>query len=400
MTTAVLLVDGPNEVRPKVVLGVKEGKVRGRCYLCGDEAYTLDEANQTIFPFLTGPSGVLSFNSEAGRPEKICWKCAFIGKFPPVNGFYLSTRQRDSLFAFFPYSSSFEKMCDVYRSLRDIEYIDPNYYQNFQHPLHVGKATGGFFQRPFEVAFAFFYTLYRKLLVYTEGNADSADVVFDWEKMFDITLSKAPLEFIILHAEKKGDAWIGKMVWPFRDSVYFFRLMNALEDAGVNINDVMRLLIDFSQTKNENKTLVRNRVCERILKKKTALQLVESHAFSADVNYIKPLLDFETAYEPIIRMEDEMKREEQEAAVTLGKRVGMAVGTEGKKGDLFALRKVRKKVDFLNELNRLQFKYDLSVPPDVYGGKLTDENFVEFKQFCMLAALNSFNAKQHPKGGT
>ena len=87
-----------------------------------------------------------------------------------------------------------------------------------------------------------------------------------------------------------------------------------------------------------------------------------------------------------------MTIEEQEAAVTLGKRIGMVVGKEGKKGDLFALRKARRKTDFLNELNRLQFKCKLTVPPDVYEGKLTDKNFMEFKQFCMIAALNSFHA--------
>ena len=118
------------------------------------------------------------------------------------------------------------------------------------------------------------------------------------------------------------------------------------------------------------------------------------------MQFIKPLFELVVNYEPIIRMENDMTPEEQEAAVTLGKRIGVAAGEEGKrgKGDLFSLRKVRKKVDFLSELNRLQFKYDIAIPPDVYGGKLTDRNFMEFKGFCMLAALNSFNAK-HASGG-
>jgi len=34
---------------------------------------------------------------------------------------------------------------------------------------------------------------------------------------------------------------------------------------------------------------------------------------------------------------------------------------------------------------------ELVIPNDVYEGKLTDKNFIEFKQFCMIAALNSFN---------
>jgi hypothetical protein len=173
----------------------------------------------------------------------------------------------------------------------------------------------------------------------------------------------------------------------------------------------MRLLIDFSTTKYEYLTLLRNRVCERVLKQKSVVSLVESHSFHTDPQYMKPLVDFVVHYEDIIRKEGGMTPEEQEAAVKLGKRIGAIVGqaakdrkgSRGNKGDLFALRKVRKKVDFLNQLNRLQFKYDLSVPPDVYDGKLTDKNYAEFKSFCMIAALNSFNAaarsgKEH-KGG-
>ena len=73
--------------------------------------------------------------------------------------------------------------------------------------------------------------------------------------------------------------------------------------------------------------------------------------------------------------------------------MAVAKSDNGKKGDLFALRKTRRKVDFLEQLNRLQFKLgsDFVVPSDVYEGKLTDDNFQEFKQFCMIAALNSYN---------
>ena len=94
-----------------------------------------------------------------------------------------------------------------------------------------------------------------------------------------------------------------------------------------------------------------------------------------------------------------MTKDEQETAVTLGKRVGMSVGKEGKKGDLYALRKTRTKTDFLEQLNRLQFKLgnSFTVPPAVYEGNLTDENFKEFKPFCMIPALNSFNAAKSYK---
>jgi len=397
VTTSGLLIDGPNMVQPNVTIPKKfSATTKGQCYLCGEDSSTLEDAGQTIFPFITGLSGLLNFNTLCSKPEKVCWKCAFIGKFVPVNGFYLS--QGDNLFAFFPYSVSFEKMLDVYKPLQDAKYEDPNLFKNFNHPLGFEKYEDGYFQKPFEVAFAFLYTLYRKVLLHQK--ADEEGSVLNWEEMCNLTISRAPLEFVVLHAESKGQTSMGKMVWQFRDSVYFFRLIENIEKSEINIKEVMRLLIDFSQ-KNDNRTIIRNKVCERILKKQSILDLIEFHVFNADMTYIKSLVEFVIKYEPIIRKEgDDMTIDAQEAAVTLGKRIGMTVAENGKKGDLFALRKARRKTDFLNELNRLQFKCRLVVPPDIYEGKLTDSNFIEFKQFCMIAALNSFYAAtQSKKGG-
>jgi hypothetical protein len=43
-------------------------------------------------------------------------------------------------------------------------------------------------------------------------------------------------------------------------------------------------------------------------------------------------------------------------------------------------------------------KYGASVTADLYNkGEAFDENFTEFKQFCMIAALNSYNAKTSDK---
>ena len=396
VTTSGLLIDGPNAVRPNVIIPRRfSGSGKGQCYLCGEGSFALEEIGQTIFPFITGSSGLLNFNTQCGKPEKVCWRCALVGKFVPVNGFYL--RQGDNLFAFFPYSVSLEKMLDVYSVLQEAKYDDPNLFKNFQHPLGFEKYADGYFQKTFEVTFAFLYTLYRKVIL--QKKAESGTDVLDFEKMCDMMISKAPIEFVVLHAEAKGQTLMGKMVWPFRDSVYYFRLMEEMEKSGMDTREVMRLLIDFSQ-KNENRTLLRNRICERILTKQSILELIEAHVFSTETTFIKPLADLAYKYEPIIRKEGDMTMDAQEAAVTLGKWIGMTVAENGKKGDLFALRKARRKTDFLNELNRLQFKCNLIVPSDIYEGKLTDSNFVEFKHFCMIAAVNSFYAKtQSQKGG-
>jgi hypothetical protein len=105
------------------------------------------------------------------------------------------------------------------------------------------------------------------------------------------------------------------------------------------------------------------------------------------------LVRFIGIYEELLHKGGGMNDKARDAAVTLGRRIGGAVAAEhGKKGNLFALRKCRTVADFLNELNRLQFRYQIAIPPAVYEGHLTDGNFEEFRGFCLLAALNTFNA--------
>lgn len=415
VTTTGLLIDGPNMVRPNVTIPKKfSAPPKGKCYLCGEDSHTLEDASQTIFPFITGTSGLLNFNTLCSKPEKVCWKCAFIGKFVPVNGFYLSNR--DNLFAFFPYSVSLEKMLDVYKPLQDAKYEDPNLFKNFRHPLGFEKDEDGYFQKPFEVAFAFLYTLYRKVLLHQ--GIDERGGILNWEEMCNLTISRAPLEFVVLHVESKGQTFMGKMVWPFRDSVYFFRLIEDMEKAGINIKEVMRLLIDFSQKNQENRTILRNKFCERILKKRTVLDIVEERVwdlvFPKDEKRTKPsnpspLVDFLYKYEKIIEKEvTNMTDEERNVAVSLGKTIGLCVSKKDNdsrskneimrdlkrlKGDLIKLKKVRKLTDFLTELERLQIKYDFSlrIPDGLLEGKLRDDNFKEFKGFCSIAAMQAYS---------
>jgi hypothetical protein len=383
VTTSGLLIDGPNAIKPKIRIKISEKKKDKHCYLCGEETENIDEANQTIFPFITGTSGVLSFNPEAGKPEKICWKCSLLGKFVPVTGFYSS--QGEHLYIFLPYSPSLEKMCDSYNVLQATKHEDPNLYRNFEHPL------GGYFQHVFETTFAFLYTLYDKL--HLPGNNEDK-FNFDMEAMLGLAFNKAPLEFHVIHTCDEGSTFAGKLVWPFKETVYFFKLIQEIEKTiDIGMKEILFYCIDFTQSKIETQTILRNKICERILKKQTILDLVEKHVFHAQLTYFKPLFDMLLVYELLIKEGELVLKEEQEAAVSLGKSIGKAVGERGKMGDLYTLRKCRRKVDFLEQLNRLQFRLGsaLYVTKEVYEGKLTDDNFPEFKQFCMIAALNSFN---------
>jgi len=389
-----LLVDGPNAIQPKVDIRVKPGKAKGYCFICGEpSSSSLGEIGGTVFPMITGSSGVRSFNSAGGSPEKVCWKCDLIGKFVPVTGFY--SMNKDTYHIYFPYSASLEKMNDVFRSLETSKIDDPTFLRNFENRL------GGYFQKPYEQFFTFLYSLYRVVMTKKVSAATDIDEEYelDYEKLFEVNLNRTPLDFVVMYTESLGDTQMGKMIWSFQESVYIFRLFDYLERNNLDLKKVMTLLVDFDQPKSESKTILRNRVCENILKKKSVVDQIEQHVFrinKSKTQNIRPLYDFVILYEKIIREGGStMDQETIDIAVSVGKTIGISIAPSGKKGkgDLFRLRKTRKPEDFLNEINRIQMKYGTRISAELYNrGQKMEENFNEFKQFCMIAALNTFNA--------
>lgn len=395
-----LLIGRPNTIYPKILddfkLGAKPAK--GTCFVCGRQSTAFGTISGTVCPTITGPDGVLSFNTCGGSPDKICWQCDFAAKFVPVNGFYLTTQNKKnetSYHVYFPYSSSLRTMHAAWRSLEGMKVRDPYHSRNFDILL------GGYYQRPFELFLAFLYSLYR--LVLTRQRADGAsedEFEFDYDKFFDLSPASAPLDFYVLFSEALGKSQMPKMIWPFQESVYVFRLFDHLEKGGIDIKSALRSLIDRDQKKDENKTLARNHVCERMLEKQPIVDLVERHVFSisrSQPTRIGSLVRMTIAYEKTVR-NDPMQQQLIDTAAKLGQTIGFSLAENSKKGksELFRLRKARTMADFLNEINRLQMRYNIAVTGDLYRmGEEIGANFAEFKQFAMIAALNIVNGAQY-----
>ena len=394
-----MLIDEPNRVRPKVIIQVQEPSRKSTrktspCFLCGGTSSKMEKMNQTIFPFMTGESGVLSFFSTTRGATHVCWRCSFIGKFVPVNGFYIQSGDR--MHMFFPFAPNLCKMNDVYNRLIGITEWEPNFYRNIDQRL------GGYFTHPSEMAFAFLHRVYAELT--TEDELNEEDPFEDEEfqqEISNLAFKDAPLSFFIISTEQKGQIQMPTQVRLYDDLVYLFRLFRHLRKKNMRWKSIAQNMLDFTAVKDDNKSLKRNRMLDAVLTKQSILKQAETFAFHvnrSENRYIAPLVEFTTQYETLLFGGNKMEKEALDAAVALGRRIGAAVAKEsGKKGNLFSLRKCRKLSDFLNELNRLQFRFNVVIPPAVYEGHLTDANFEEFKGFCLLAGLNAFNAGTAPK---
>ena len=403
------------------------------------------EAKETAFPLMGGSRSFIDGNSNWPR---LGWKADFVGKFVPAVAFYY--QQGDDLHVFFPESSDLKRTNALVETLSSMIQLDPNLYRNFD--LAFGNRKLAFmFRGRSEVALAF---LHRALVELSRednvaherariaaqearsqlepeardetddpetAETDDPEAWVSAQEVFRIVEQQGHVGFAVVSAAKKGNVWMARDFWSVRDVVYLARLfdrMQSIEEVAPGQNRMVcspkkffTTLVDF-EAKDEGRTLVRDRVCGAILRRESVLALLEQHAFhinphteAGKARWVRPLLDFVTLYEVERHKGTPMEETYQKMVKTatwLGGEIGKAVADKVKdkeenesrgraRGSLFRLRKTRTTADFMNELARLQFRYDIDIPRDVLDGAvLNPKTFEEFRGFCVVSALSRF----------
>ena len=437
--TAGLLIDGPNQVRPKVEIRAGVAGARATCFLTGQPEAASVEAKETAFPLLGGSRSFINGNANWPR---LGWRADFVGKFvPAVAFFYL---QGDDLHLFFPESADLRRVDVMADALARMVDLEPNLFRNFNLEL------GGYFQGRSEVALGFLHRVFVELghsrtakraerieaerntaveegFIWDESESSDessrpeSEPLISAEAVFDAADRGGPVNFTVVSASKKGNVWMARDFWTFRDVVYLARLFERMQTPvrrgsgpvrfACSPRAFFRTLIDF-EAKAENRTILRDLVCEAILRREPVLHLLERHAFHVNTHTdpkqsrsVWPLLTFARLYEvelrkgtPMAETYEKMVKTATWLGDTIGKAVAEAVRSKDEaesrgraRGALFRLRKTRTTADFMNELARLQFRYDIDVPRDVLdAATLNHETFEEFRGFCVVAALNRF----------
>ena len=435
------LVDSEFEVRvvSKIKVGAKTKP--GMCLLSGDLADSPMPGKSTAFPLFGGSR---SFASNTTDEPRVGWQMDYVGKFTPaVTFFYM---QDDDMYLFFPQSSDLNRIVDVSEELAGMRQVQPNFFQNFELQL------GRYFSERSEILFAFLYAVFRHFSGYrpkastVTSDDDSDDELaalgpadddeasnvehISCQQVFDKLCRGAPVNFAVVAARKMGNLWMGRDFQTFTDVLYIARLLDLMTSVVPSENGpqrqrcspkrLMSTLIDFSSKKN--KTLLRNKVCERILTKQSVLSLLERHAYHKFSQWkpgeplmISVLRDFALLYEPEICEAHGMKKTEFEqmaqSAKWLGEKIADAVAgfTDGEssergesvgrsKGVFFRLRRARKLEDFQEEIMRIQMRYKVDIPAHALDAdRFNPETFAQFKGFCVIAALSRFEYRQKSK---
>jgi len=405
----------PPVCHPKIELFPARGK-KTTCCICGQET-VCNDVSQPSFLLFASPTATLSFNSEGKKPDKICWECEFLSKFAVESAHYKSSD--DNLYILQMTAENAQKLIDRHNILGSQSTVRQLDMDNFLSNIGTQKADNRllyYARLPYELLWAFFHDTYRLLREEAETRAMSMDelAIFCTKPFIE-----TPLQLILLMISSKGQTFILKDIITYTETAYVFRLLHSLKERfSVDHKFLYKVFQDLylqgeGKAFDLNNHLWRNRILQQILQKKPILQNVEHLAFRKSLQqtypYIGNLLECTRHYQFIIQEGCGMTKEQIEVAVNLGRQIVISAKEAAKnitdsnfdrvKGDLFALRKARTVTDFLEQLNRIQFRYNITVSNQILGGVLEEPSvpFADFKSYCLLAALNTYNNYKRPK---
>lgn len=376
------------------------------CSVCGQVSSSLSSVSQPAYLLFASDTAAKSFNSEAGPPDKICWECEFLSKFAVDSASY--RKEYEDLYIIQIVSPSLIKIINASEKIGSASVMRKMdldmYYSNIRQ-----EETGliRYARLPHEFLWTFFYDTYN--LVRNDWQARQVEDEGDWlQELVELSLKDSPLQVVLLVISNKGQTFITKDLIFFNDTAYVYRLIDYMHRNDIDLKSVFYNLLNRVDKDRPND--FRNRFCHKVLHKRSVVQETEKFAFhtamlgeSGQIPYLKEIIAFLKSYEIMIGGIN-MNAEQVEVAVNLGKQVVMGANKVLKseefkkiKSDLFILRKTRTKADFLAQLNNLQLRYGLIISGQIADGLMEEVPFEEFKAYCMLGALNTFNIKN--RGG-
>lgn len=410
-------------------------ELKKTCSVCG-EMSVCDKVSQTSFPFFSSETATFSFNSELGPADDICWECQMLGKFAVHAALY--KKQHDTTHVIQLSSGDLETLLFCHdrfglisplRGVFDGEDEEQIYYfcnYHCEDPFLKKAAL------PYEVLFEFCVAAYDTVMENKRKRmSEETDDELDEETVRNVSA----LNVVMISFDEKGNTFITKELVSYTDTTYIFRLIEyikrsirreAPEEIQKDASKFLGLLFRDFALPNPQKPfdplngMERNRIFRSVFAKKSILHAVERFVFRKSLKAAYPRLDrilfFTKLYELAIHRRDtedkegtKMTKDQIKLASNLGRQIvgaaKEALMKEGKpdalkaiKGALFTLRKTRTATDFLEQLNRLQFRYGFVVSKEIAAGVLTEENvpFEDFKAYCMISALNHYNGVMFP----
>ena len=388
-----------------------------KCYLTGEGFRELVSTKNTSPFFLI--SSFNSFTKENDKP--ISWKAMYISRFAPQRSLY-QYHKGMNLSVFLYDSGSLTQLREISRINAKVvlpreSQIAKKYLTNINLEEFQIDKTGlvGLKDTLFGLIYAFYRVLLRSQLEEREMQKDELDDIFD-----ELSIEHQPIAIAYLHAKKYASTMRPDEFEYLDDFKFQVRLMHHLEKNGVEIIPLMHGLVLKKRATDDYATerLFRSHVISAILAGQSLLdywedlfetafgQLLSSGSRGRQYASLMKML---TLYEPIIYFggNKAMTPELQQRALNLGKSIGQSIlnddPNESKQSNakagrsyIIALRKARTMDQFLDEVTRVQFRFNVSVANDILT-EINEKNWKPIKQFAVISALNQLNSAIQPR---
>ncbi len=373
------------------------------CFICG-EAYKKTEEIKSFSAFIGGSGSFTNYSSGGGKTESVCYKCRLLQILSTDFAFWNNDFKHEMAYVFFFQHADLQKQVQLLEKTKTLLLpIESMRTNSFRSNYEMENNVKGYYPGlVYEYMLGLLYTLFKKY-----------DIIQDNQTIDMETLEIIPSEFLEAELFYFSAKEFASTYRPIRSEklnnlFYLFDFFNKLK---IEIKrDFFAILGSFClpyKEKRENNKYA-NKVAENIIRVKSIIkeaEIVATIKFSGDNPYnFDIILNMIKFYESYINyggnsnMEDALR----DRAVKLGNLIGYRIyekekernkgkkpsGSAGK-GEIISLRKCRRLNLFLEQLIRLQSKYDIVISKDITDN-IDEENFGYFRQFTIISAMNTF----------
>ena len=409
-----------------------------QCPILNESFKKLLEA-KNVSPFI---SGLSNFNSFLGSSEKyISWKAMYLIRFSPSLCYYSYQNSYDTIICHFFNSNNLKNIAALYaypmfRQKEEMAKI--TYLLNFSlKDFSIKKKDGEIIKIETtkdavwesEIAFMLLYTFYKDQFEATIIEEEKKETVDYFDPFADNPLDKIPISLITFRADKFASTLRPNFYEEYNNIKYLLRLFYQLESGTIKFQAVWqglklnspkaKMMKSKPMTFGKGKAVerqIRAIVLGKVLKGQTIVKQIEKLFYDSYKfllakenpgyrNYAR-LLDFLLLYEKSINFGNNKNMNEnlQQRAIKLGKSLSYGIlnfdspkDNAAKKANarngrkyIIRLHKARTLVQFTEALISIMKKYGVSISNEILEN-LSDENFIEVRQYAVIGALNGIN---------
>jgi hypothetical protein len=361
-------------------------------------------------------SGISSFNSFLSNSDKkISWLAMYLSRFAAANCLYVyENKLRERLMVYLFHANNLQDLSNLWWSNRvgmlDIDTLRTNeFVRNFEvQPTFSTRLFD--LQLTNDNLLGILYTLQRRTL------AESASL--DDDPLDEEGGLNASYSLISIRADAFAATMRPNRMEYIDNLTPLLQFITHVEAQGLVWKDILDSLkiIKPSLATNKKANRLEREFREIVLGKIFKIQpihgdmadfFVDCFAYKLDgdstFRSYNQLLAFTTYYELKRTMDNQELKQRRDAAIALGKSIGIAIinwtrqdgqapdqkanAKQGRKY-IILMRKARNFDKFMEVLTRLQGRFQFGISVDEKLNLLTDENFKEYRDFAIIQATN------------